>query len=479
MRGLRTSIYLLAAGAAVLCGCSTIREARKAQSAVAPMGTDAEARTWVAPVVDLRGAPLRALVEFALTNRPVMVSAKLAVEDARLALKEVAADAPLASATPWNALHTSATLGYGESSKSAHFSDLKGRTYRSDPSATLSLDLLIWDFGRNRARAKAQAENVLAAELALVRQGYVVFNEVAKNYFSLLQADALLEVAQTNVAEYAEHVERAETQFEQGVAKQLDVLRAKLDLSNAVEELVSASNDVTVAGANLMAAMGIDAATGTAETVLGPRTNGLDRVLRGFADTDGSARAAFDFACTNAPAMQIVRAKLRASSDQVDAAVADLMPSLTASVSLNWTDPLWYWRWGVNAAQSLFTGGRKTLAVDRAVIAMKSAAADVDKEEQLLSFELERAIAERDNAAEARRTALATLAQAKENLDTVDAQFAVGDASRVDFRDAVADYVKALGNRVRAFYRGQVAEAALFELIGVEPVYAEEWIAGE
>ena len=461
---------------AAVAGCGTIRAARETQERLAFRGTPAEAASRVAPVVDLKGCPMRALVEFALANRPSMQSAVLDVQDARLALKEIASDAPIASATPWNAAGLNGSFGYTESSPSAHFSDL-GHTRRGKPSGSLSLDLLIWDFGRNAAQAKAQAERVVAAEQNCVQQGYQVFDDVAGAYFTLLQNEALLEVAYTNRAEYAEHLRQAELKLELGEAKELDVMKSRLDLAKSDQELVAASNDLVTAGANLMAAMGIDASTGNAETVLGVRIGGLDRVLRALPDSATGAEAAFDFACTNAPAMQVARARLRSASADVDYAVANLMPSVSASLSLNWTDPLWYWRWGVDAVQSLFTGFRKTTAVDRARVALESAAAAVAHEEQQLSKDLELAIAERDNAAEALRTAIVYVKQARENLETVKAQYEVGDVSRVDFTDAVSEYTKALGERIRAFYRGQVAEASLFRLLGLPPAYIEEqWI---
>lgn len=469
-------LYVAFATVTLVAGCRTVLDARRAQDEVAAVGGGASRDKGA---VNLAGFSLEALVDYALTNRPAMVSAALAVEDARLAMKEIAADAPVASMTPWNAAHLSASLGYSESSKSAHLSDLKAKTIKGKATGALSLDLLLWDFGRNAAKARAQAENVLAAELTLAQQGYTVFAEVSAAYFALLQNEALHEVASSNVVQYAEHLAQAEDRFEQGEAQRLDVLRAKLDLARAAESEVAASNDVVVAGARLMAALGVDASRGDFRSVLGERDGGLERAMRIFADTDESAKAAFEFARTNAPSMQVARAKLRAASAQVDYAVADLMPTLSASLSLNWTDPLWYWRWGFNAAQSLFTGWRRTTAVDRAVVSLRSADVAVDGEEQALSRSLEVAVAERDNAREAFRTAEESVRQAKENLDTVVAQYEVGDVSRVEFTDAVSAYAEARGNRVKAFYRGQAAEAALFELTGREPVYADERVTEE
>ncbi len=461
--------------ALVVCGgCGTIRDARVAQKDVAPKGAGVVSSAQLFAPTNFLASPLQTLVEFAFTNRPAMVAAQLDVEDARLALKEIAADAPILSATPWGGVDVGVSANYGESSRTAHFSDLKAKTLRADPSAALSVNLLVWDFGRNAARAKAQTEKILAAELALVEQGYTVFQEVAEQYFTLRESDALLEVAFTNVTMRTEQVERARLKYEHGLVLELDVLRAELDLTEAREDVVIASNNVAVAEAKLMAALGIDVSEGSTGEALGGRDHGLDAVFRSFLETESDAEALFDLARTNAPAMKLARAKLRASSAEVDAAVADLMPEVSANVSLNWTDPLWYWRWGVDAAQSLFTGWRRTTAVDRAVVAMKSAASAVDGEEQKLSAEIQLAVTTRDNAREFRRTVQASLKEVRKNLEVVTARYAVGDASRVDCTEAISDYVTALGNRVTAFYRAQLAEAKLFRLAGRHPIYAEE-----
>ena len=82
-------------------------------------------------------------------------------------------------------------------------------------------------------------------------------------------------------------------------------------------------------------------------------------------------------------------------------------------------------------------------------------------------------MAERDGAREALAAAEESVRQAKEGLDTALAQFDAGEASRVDVADATSAYAEALGSRVKAFYRGQKAEAKLFSVVGVAPRYAE------
>lgn len=463
--------------AVLAAGCTAVERARKAQSAAEGVMIDAKAAQKVFEPVSISDPSLRNLVEYALTNRPSMVSRNIAVEEARIALKTLDADAPIVSSTPWNSVSANVKLGYSERSESRNFSNFAKKTDRSNPSSSLSIDLLIYDFGRNDALKRTAAENVIAAELELAEEGYKVFYQVASAYFTLLCNEALCDVAHSNVLQYASRLAQAKDMFEQGEVQQLDVLRAKLDLARAVENSVLASNEVVVAGANLVAYLGVNAAQGDYRSVFGGRLGGLEKRVRVFGDTSVSSAEAFAGARINAPQLKIARARLRAASSQVDYAIADLKPTVSASLSLNWTDPLWYWNWGVNAAQSLFTGWRKTLAVDRAVLEMQSRESDVEAAELLLSRNLEMALSERDNALKASATAKESILSARENLETVRAQFEVGDVSRIEFTDAVSNYADALGNEIKAFYRGQMAEAALFEIMGESPVYFD--IEGE
>ena len=462
-------IFGCLAGMLIISGCMTIFNAYEAQESVADKGNGVCAERVAK--LDLSDYSLKELVQFAMTNRPAMVSAALAVVDARLALREIAADAPLVSYSPWTSPHLALSGGYSESSVADH--KLRGRT-DGNASAGISLDILVYDFGRNASRANAQVERVIAAEHEFVRAGYAVFNEVTSSYFNLMERDALLAVALTNETEFALHLREAEDRLAAGEAMRLDVTRARSNLYQAREEVIVASNEVVTAGAALMKALGVDVTRGTRDEVYPASRIGLDSVMRGFSRTDYDVRDAFDLARTNAPAMAISRAQLRVASRQVDYAIADLMPSVSAQIGINWADPLWVWHWGIDAAQSIFTGFRKVTAVDRAVVAMQAAATAVDEAEQQLSLDLETAIAVRDNAVKKLETARMSVVEAREDLGLVKQQYQEGEVSRVDFTEAVTSYARALGNRVTAFYTGQRAEAALFAIVGRVPEYDEK-----
>ena len=116
----RTIVPFLAA-LLITAGCSTVQDAREAQRELAPAGENASAP--VSATLDLRGFSLEKLVGFAMTNRPSVVAARYAVDDARLALRQLAADAPVVSDTPWTAPKISASAGHTETSRGTKLED--------------------------------------------------------------------------------------------------------------------------------------------------------------------------------------------------------------------------------------------------------------------------------------------------------------------------------------------------------------------
>ena len=343
MIGFKRGVPLVAVIA--LAGCmSTIRTAREAQKGVRDRADDAVVSESGDCGLDFGSTSLRTFVDFALTNRPSVVEAALAVADARLALRQIAADAPLLSDHPFEASHLSLGGGYDASSRRASRAENVGWRTDGGSSAALSLDLLIWDWGRYGAAARQKSEEVLAAEQGLADARYAVFEDVSSAYFTLLENNALLEVAWTNENLSAEYLRRAEARLEAGEVNRLDVVKARLALCEAQERTVSASNGVSTAASSFVQAIGLDPSQVARGRVAALGSGQLSTVVRGFPDTEFTSAEAFDDAKTNAPVLRIVRARLRGASASVDYAIADLKPSVTASASLNWTDPLWMWR---------------------------------------------------------------------------------------------------------------------------------------
>ena len=450
--------------ALLVASCATLRRAEEAKGEVAPA---AMSGLSASPRVNLLGFQLPDFVDFALTNRPEVISAALTVEERLLAIRTVESGKPFMP-------NLTATAGYGQSTGNggSHFSWRNTGRF----TGSVGLEMLLLDFGRYDASHRAACEELAAAELAFAETRLSVFEEVATAYFTLLRNDALLDVARTNEWECLHHLTQATNRFANGEAKLLDVLRARLDLSEAVQARITASNDTVTAGAEFLRALGLSADRASRDEVLAPLPNGLGAALKEFDLSAFSAAEALDHARTNSPALMVKRARLRVAMNDVDWAVSDLFPELKLSTAFNFADPAWNWSWAFNAAQSLFLGWRKTTAVDAAVIRMRAARLEVETAERTLSRDLAVAIATRVDSIASLAAARTSVRQAHENLRVADEQYRLGDASRIDFTDAVADYAVALGRRVQAFYEGQLAEARILRLTGGEPLYHHQTV---
>ncbi len=454
--------YLLAAAVlAVVAGCDTIKRARTAQKAVAAVTNDVPSVVAKSlPRVNLLGLKFIDLVEFAMTNRPSLEVARLAVSNAALSVIEATAD---------RELQMSLAGGYSQSTANngSHFS---WHQRRGKGTADISFDILLVDCGRIDARERQAREDLVAAQRNLEETEFKVFAEVAETYFVLLRNDALLEVAHTNEHQYAEHLRQAEQLHEAGEAQKLDVLKARVDLSDPRLGTINASNDVLTAGAEFLRALGLQADRASRADVLRvAKDTFAASTKRELPVTRFLAEDGLQLARTNAPPLRALRARLRAASAEVDYAVADLMPKLSLSSAFSFADPTWNWSWGFSAIQTVLDGYRKRTAVDHAVVAMNTARLAVDEAEQTLSRDLAVAVATRDNARQSLETARVEVEQAKENLQTVIEQYKLGEASRVDFTDAAGSYASAPGARVKAFYAGEIAEAVLIRLTGSVP----------
>ena len=450
---------------ALLAACETIRNADVAKMEVLPAVDPLLAKP--ADRVDLTGFQLADFVDFALTNRPEVISAGLAVEDRLMAIRTVESGKPFMP-------HLSMSANYGQSTANngSHFSWRNSGRFNG----SVGLEMLLVDFGRYDADFRSACEDLASAEMSLAETRLGVFEEVSTAYFTLMMNDALLDVARTNEWECMNHLSQATNRFENGEAKLLDVLRARLDLSEAIQARISASNDTVTAGAEFLRSLGLSADQASRENVLPASGNGLDSTLKEFELSRMSAVDALALARTNSPALMVKRARLRVAMNEVDWAVADLFPELKLTTSFNFADPAWNWSWAFGAAQSLFLGWRKTTAVDAAVVRMRSARMDVESAERTLSRDLAVAIANRNDSIASLAAARTSVRQARENLRVSNEQYRLGEASRIDYTTAVSDYAVALGKRVKAFYEGQLAEARIMRLTGIDPIYHHQII---
>jgi outer membrane protein TolC len=246
-----------------------------------------------------------------------------------------------------------------------------------------------------------------------------------------------------------------------GTRRQYDATKAEVDWGNARLSVVTASNALTVAHAQLNRALGlaenpayrIDAAT-------------LPAPQKKADDLLADARL-------NAPSLAVLRARERAASAYVDQTIAELYPELTlgadADLSGRGFPLVWNFSWALRLAQNLFDGHRKTARIDDAITQLRTARANVADAEQTLYLNLVSAVADRESARKRADISRLIQNQAEDNLAIVNEQYRVGLSSSIERTDAQVTLTQAQADVIRADYDEQTAIARLIRLTG-EPI---------
>lgn len=451
--------YGLALLLATLCGCKTVRQAREAQSETSRLVGEVTITAAQAGLTDSRPYALTNLEEIARHYHPSILEARQAVESARIQCR-------LARSGRLPQINTSGS--YSRQTKNAQ----NRRPFSTETdfswSGSVGLDLLLYDFGKLDAHDSQAIESLIAAEEQLRSAQLDVVYTVRTTFFELHRSAELYRVACESEKQYAEHLEEARTMVQVGTRRQYDVTKAEVDWGNAALQVITASNTLFVARAQLNRALGL------AEY---PSYSVQDDLMPPRAEPD--VDALMTLARENEPALAVLRARARSASAYVDQTVAELYPdlSLGASYDLSGTSfPLtWNYGWALRAAQDLFTGFRKTHRISDAVTQLRIARTRVANAEQTHYLDIVSAVAQHRSAIKRLEIAGLVARQAAENRDIVNEQYRVGVSSAIERTDAQVAVTQAQADVVRARYDEQAAQANLARLSG-EPVAPAETV---
>lgn len=431
-------------------GCATVRRAREAQDAgKAPAGE----RTVTAAAIGLGTNTVLTVeeaVRLALAYHPAVVQA---VQE----LAAATAQARSAAAGYWPGV--SASAGYTRqtaNTKPGQSGGPSGDRY----SASLGFDLLIYDFGKTPATVRQACERRLAAEQALRAARNDVVYAVRTAFYDVCRARELLQVAEESVRQFETHLEQVRAFAEVGTRMRYDVTKSEVDLGNAKLARIDAAAALVRARAALNHSMGLAETVGYA--VRGGDATGLSITVD---DAMGVARQRH-------PELLALEARERAASAAVDAAVADLYPSLKVGGDYGGSGssfPLaWNWSLFARAAASLFTGWSQTAGVDSSVAALRAARANVAAREQQLYQDLCDGLTALRTSGERQVLTDLIVREAEESLALVNERYKVGKASSIEVTDAQVSLTTARGDRVKARFDHMAAVARIQHEMGNE-----------
>ena len=454
-RSLKSTLCLAGlASALLLSGCQTVRDARAVQRNEKPaIGEYTPAAADFGLTADGRTLTLDELQQIALECHPSIRAALHNAEAAYLNVKAVKANyLPTLGAS---VSHSRAT-----NNVNAHST---GFSHTGTWNGGLSLDLLIYDFGRTDAQERQLLEKYKAALLDLRNaRNNVVFN-VRAAFFALHRAVELDAVALQTIRQYEQHRDQVKARKEVGAGTNYDLTKAEVDVYNAILSQHKTNNDISLAWAQLINALGF------AEKV----TFKLDKTT--LRDYTLDVAKLMELARLGNPTLASLKTAEQAASHGVDAAIAELYPSLNLSLSGNVSGRstgfplLWNLSGAAAIAQNLFNGGRNMIAIQQAAIALQNTRAALAEFEQTLFQQLTDAALNASLAQRQLKTAIEVEKQAKEYYDIVNTQYSVGKSSALERTDAQVALSGAQANVVSARFDYQNALASIAQLIGDFP----------
>ncbi len=448
---LLSSFFATAFAVLFFCGCSTVREARKIQRDEVPrLEGEYTVRAVDAGIVAGKELSLSELESIALRYNPSILQARLAVDQAQLALSDARA-----GYLPSLGVNTS-------HSRSTHNTDRHDQrtNMTGSYSGALSFSITIYDFGRTRAAVRAAQESLLSAQASYQSKCNTAVYNVRKAYFELNRADGLHNVAVDAVSQYKDHLDQVQVKKDIGESIAYDVLKAEVDYQNARLNEITTSNNIQTGWADLNLALGL--AENPEYTLGGSEVH----------EYTESAEELLERACNNEPTLAAKRFEVEVASANLDARIADLYPNLNLTFGGNVSghDPGMPWLWGLSGAlafsQNIFNAGKNMNAIRKAVFSLQNARSVYEASKQSVYRNLRVAVLAAQRAKQSLEVAELTAKSAEKNLEIINEKYKYGKATSVDRTDAQVSYSTAKAQAVNAHYDFLEAQTAIAILVG-------------
>jgi outer membrane protein len=187
----------------------------------------------------------------------------------------------------------------------------------------VTLDYLIFDFGKREAKVDAATAEKLAAGANFIQANQEVAFRVASSYYKLLTAQERLQAAQETLKTAQTTQDAAETQLKNGRSTLPDVLNARAETSQAVFDMESADGDEKIARVALTEVIGVEPSPNI--TIDAQKSAPLPESLPMSID------ALIDRAIADRPDLMAQAAEIRAADDAIRAAKAEYKPKIVLS----------------------------------------------------------------------------------------------------------------------------------------------------
>jgi outer membrane protein len=320
----------------------------------------------------------------------------------------------------------------------------------------LLLSQLVTDFGRTKdlvasaritAQSKDQVTETTRAEILIA---------VARAYFGVLRANAVLKVAEQTVSARQLVSDQITALYNSQLKSQLDVSFANVNLADARLLLSQAQNNAKSAEAELAAAMGLPA-----QTSFTLSEESMPGALPGTVD------ALIPTALQDRPELKDLRLRQSAAERLIRAEHALYYPTISVAASAGFIPageapiPGQYGAAGVNVSIPVFNGGLFHSRQSQAELEAKAAAKQVSDMENRVTRDVRVAYLDAKTAFDRLDLTNQLLQQAQLALDLARGRYDLGLSSIVELSQAQLNLTSAQISNTSARYDYQVQRAIL------------------
>lgn len=285
----------------------------------------------------------------------------------------------------------------------------------------------------------------------------IVFSVIGA-YYNLLLAGKQLDVAQQALKTAQSITDRSQTRFDSGLAVESDLLSAKVRLAARQQELIRATDNWSLAQAELNSAMGT-----TFDSTFSPAEALTQRDLPMPALTEAEKSA-----LEERPDLKQISSEESAQDQRVAAAKSSLGPRLNSFGDWELDNRTFAaggggnnWMGGVELQFDLFQGGAKRAQLSRERAVADRAEAMKRSAEDKVRLEVRRAYYDLDASRKQVEVAHAAIAQANESLRIDQNRYDSGLITITDFLGAEEAARRSQTDYWDAVYRSHVSYAAL------------------
>jgi len=327
--------------------------------------------------------------------------------------------------------------------------------------ADLSLNLMVYDFGRRSNEYAAEQKAALAATNQFDSAAIALRHTVTLAYYGVLTAQRARDAVAESVKKYEEHLKVAEAYFEAGTRPRYDVTKAEVDLSNEQLNLIKVENRVRLAWVDLNRAMGLESDTPYAiEDDLSYEHFGLP------------LEEALQTAYRDRPDLQALQAQLEQAEHILASTSRTQWPVLSvgggytfAARELPFDQG---WNVGVKVSANLFDGFLTRGRTLEAAANRNAARAAIESLRLHVGSEIHVAYSNLQQAEESISNAEVQVKLAKETLELASLRYEAGVGSVVEVTDAMVLLRDAELSRIFALSEYRVAQAGIERAMGIK-----------